>query len=280
MVSRRRTFVLITILGTVMAIFVIFPLVWTISLSFTPESAIARWPLQIIPDRPTLRNYSDLLMGGPETQVPIVRWFLNSLLVSGLATTLAVFTTSLAAFAFTRLEFPAKNLLFFAAGLALLLPEQITILPRFLLITKLHWTNTYHALILPWGGNVLGLFLLRQFFLTIPRELDDAAIVDGCGRIRVYWHVILPLSRAPIAAVAIIIFLFSWNDLFWPLIVISSSKMKTVTLGLAGLTGIDWIPWGLTMAATFISFLPVLIFFIFFQSQVVETFIRTGFGGR
>jgi multiple sugar transport system permease protein len=162
----------------------------------------------------------------------------------------------------------------------LMVPGQVTLIPVFLLIRNLGWLDTYHALIWPGAASVFGVFLLRQFFLSIPKELEEAAIIDGAGRFRIYWQIVLPLSRAAMIALMIFTFLGSWNDLFWPLIVLNRLEMRTLPVGLTVLNGTYTQERALIMAGAIIASAPVLIFYGIFQRRIIQGVMLTGMGGR
>ena len=208
------------------------------------------------------------------------RWCLNSLVVSLGATAVGLFISSLAAYGFARLEFPGRAVLFIALLFTIMVPGQVTLIPVFLLVRSLGWLDTYHALIWPAGANVFGVFLLRQFFLSIPRDLEEAAIIDGAGRFRIYWQIILPLSKAALIALMIFIFLGTWNDLFWPLIVLNRLEMRTLTVGLTVLQGTYTQERALVMASAMVARAPVLVFAAIFQRRIIQGVMLTGMGGR
>ncbi|MBX3000882.1 MAG: carbohydrate ABC transporter permease [Caldilineaceae bacterium] len=261
----------------ILVILVGFPIYWTFVVSITPSSQVFAWPLQLWPEAPTLTHYQAVLTR-QDLQLP--RWFLNSVIVSVAATALGLFISSLTAYGFARLEFPGRNLIFMGILFTLMVPGQVTLIPVFLLIRNLGWLDTYHALIWPGAASVFGVFLLRQFFLSIPKELEEAALMDGAGRFRIYWQIILPLSRAAMIALMIFTFLGSWNDLFWPLIVLNRLEMRTLPVGLTVLNGTYTQERALIMAGAVIASAPVLIFYAIFQRRIIQGVMLTGMGGR
>lgn len=261
----------------ILVILVGFPIYWTFVVSVTPSSQVFAWPLQLWPEAPTLDHYQAVLTR-QDLQLP--RWFLNSVIVSVAATALGLFISSLTAYGFARLEFPGRNLIFMGILFTLMVPGQVTLIPVFLLIRSLGWLDTYHALIWPGAASVFGVFLLRQFFLSIPKELEEAALMDGAGRFRIYWQIILPLSRAAMIALMIFTFLGSWNDLFWPLIVLNRLEMRTLPVGLTVLNGTYTQERALIMAGAVIASAPVLIFYAIFQRRIIQGVMLTGMGGR
>jgi multiple sugar transport system permease protein len=250
---------------------VLLPLVYMYSQAITPEADTLRWPVKYVPDRPTLDNFRALL-SYPDLHVG--RWFLNSLFVASAVTVLVLALDSLAAYGFARLVF-----LGLLATLAI--PHQVTLIPLFLLMRDLGWLDTYHALIWPLGANVFGVFLLRQFFQSVPVELEEAARIDGCSKLRVYWSIILPLSSSALIALAIFTFLNVWNDLFWPLIALNDPEMRTLTVGLAVLQNSEsYTQRGLIMAAAALTSTPVLILYAVFQRRIIQGVMISGLGGR
>jgi len=254
-----------------------FPIYWTFVVSVTPNSQKFSWPLQLWPSTPTLDHYREVLT---RQDLKLPRWFLNSVIVSVSATVVSLFFSSLTAYGFARLRFPGRDAIFLGILFTLMVPGQVTLIPVFLLMRDLGWLDTYHALIWPAAANVFGVFLLRQFFMSIPTELEEAAFMDGAGRFRIYWQIILPLSRSAMIALMIFTFLGSWNDLFWPLIVLNRLEMRTLPVGLTVLNGTYTQERALIMAGAVIASAPVLIFYAFFQRRIIQGVMLTGMGGR
>jgi multiple sugar transport system permease protein len=217
------------------------------------------------------RNYIDAWKA-----VPFPRFYMNSIIVAFCVTFGQVLTSSLAAFAFARLEFPGRDKIFLAYLATMMIPGQVTMIPVFILLKKLGWIDTYQALILPGLFSAYGTFLLRQFFLTIPKDLEDAAVIDGCGKIRIWWTIIIPLSKAALATLVTFIFMGTWNDFMWPLIVTNSMSMKTLPVGLASFQGLYTTDWTLLMAASMIVLIPVLVLYIFNQRFFTEGIVLSG----
>lgn len=188
--------------------------------------------------------------------------------------------SSLAAYAFARMQFRGRDILFLLYLGTLMIPGQVTIVPLFILMKYLNWVDTYQALILPGSFTAFGTFLLRQFFLSIPFELEDAARIDGCSRFGMYWRIILPLSGPALATLAIFTFIQQWNNFLWPLIVTNSDSMKTLPLGIAMFQTQNGTQWHLMMAASAIAIVPTLILFIFAQKYFVKGITLSGMGGR
>ncbi|BAM01682.1 MULTISPECIES: carbohydrate ABC transporter permease [Caldilinea] len=254
-----------------------FPIYWMVVVSITPSAEVYRWPLQLWPTNPTFEHYREVFT---RQDLLIDRWFVNSVVVSTIITVLCVFLSSLTAYGFARLEFPGRDLIFLLLLFTLMVPGQVTLIPVFLLIRGLGWLDTYHALIWPGAVSVFGVFLLRQFFASVPRELEEAALMDGAGRFRIYWQIVLPLSRAAIVALTIFVFLGAWNDLFWPLVVLNSLELRTLPVGLTVLQGTYTQERALVMAGTVIASAPVLVFYAIFQRRIIQGVMLTGMGGR
>lgn len=210
---------------------------------------------------------------------PFVRNFFNSLFVATTVTLGVLLTSSLAAYAFARIDFPLRDQLFLGYLGTLMIPGAVTMIPVFILIKKIGWVNTYQALILPAMFTAYGTFLLRQFFLTIPKDLEDAAIIDGCSRFRIYWSIILPLSKPALATLATFTFLGSWNDFMWPLIVLNSKEMMTLPVALASFQGLYTTEWTLLMAAASMVLIPVIVVYVFNQRFFVRGIVLTGLKG-
>jgi multiple sugar transport system permease protein len=262
----------------ILGVFVIgFPFLWVVSQSFMSNTEIFDVPPRLIPRHPTLENYYAVFT---RQDLQLGRWFINSVSVSSAITILVLAVASTAAYAFARLRFPGRDIIFYAALATMMIPGQVTLIPIFLLMRDLEFLDTYHALIWPAGANVFGVFMLRQFFMTIPTELEEAAILDGASRFGVYRRVVLPLSSSALVALGIFTFLGSWNDLFWPLIVLNRLEMRTLPVGLAILVGEYGYERALGMAGATVALIPVLIFYTIFQRRIIEGVTLTGMGGR
>jgi multiple sugar transport system permease protein len=262
----------------ILGVFVIgFPFLWVVSQSFMSNTEIFDVPPRLIPRHPTLENYYAVFT---RQDLQLGRWFINSVSVSSVITILVLAVASTAAYAFARLRFPGRDIIFYAALATMMIPGQVTLIPIFLLMRDLEFLDTYHALIWPAGANVFGVFMLRQFFMTIPTELEEAAILDGASRFGVYRRVVLPLSSSALVALGIFTFLGSWNDLFWPLIVLNRLEMRTLPVGLAILVGEYGYERALGMAGATVALIPVLIFYTIFQRRIIEGVTLTGMGGR
>lgn len=268
--KKSISYILLSIVGVVM----VLPFIWMLSTSLKEAGAVFTYPPQWIPKPIVFRNYIEAW-----NAVPFNRFFINSIFVSVCVTVGKVVTASLAAYAFARLEFPGRDKLFLLYLATLMIPGQVTMIPVFILLKHFNWIDTYKALILPGMFTAYGTFMLRQFFMTIPKDLEDAAVMDGCSKLGVYWRVILPLSMPALATLSTFVFLGAWNDFMWPLIVTNSMEMKTLPVGLASFQGLHTTDWTLLMAASMIVLLPVLIVYIFNQRFFTKGIVMSGLKG-
>jgi multiple sugar transport system permease protein len=259
------------------AILTLMPVVYMYTRAFMPEAEQMTWPIQWIPRNPTIDNFRRILN---DPTLPVFRWLINSVFVSSAVTALVLFMCSLTAYAYARLEFPGRNAIFFLLLTSLMIPGAVTFIPNFLLMRNLRWLDSYHALIWLHGANVFGVFLLRQHFLSVPKELEEAAVVDGAGRFRIYWQVCLPLVKSALVALGIFTFLGNWNDLLWPLVVLSDRNQLTLPVGLQVLGGGNYVQRGVTLAAAALATTPPLILYAIFQRRIIEGISLTGMGGR
>jgi multiple sugar transport system permease protein len=260
-----------------LAVITLMPIVYMLSQAFTPEQDTMVWPIRWIPDRPTIENFVRIF---DDPSLPVLRWFINSMVVATAVTALVLLLSSLSGYAYARLEFPGRDAIFFILLISLMIPGAVTLIPVFLILRDLKFLDSYHAVIWPAGATVGGIFLLRQHFQSIPRDLEEAAMMDGANRFRIYWQVCLPLVRSTLVAQGIFTFLGSWNDLFWPLIVLSDRINLTLPVGLAILGQGNYVQRGLTMAAAVIASAPPLILYAIFQRRIIQGVATTGLAGR
>jgi multiple sugar transport system permease protein len=262
----------------VLSAFVLFPLAIAVSQSFMTNQEVNRWPPKIIPTQPTIEAYHTVLT---QQDVRLDLWLRNSLIAASGYTIAVLFLCAPAAYAFARLRFPGNKILFGFILATIMVPGQVTLIPNFLLVRDLHWIDTFYALIVPGAANVFGVFLLRQFFMQIPKELEEAAVLDGAGYFGRFRHVVLPLSTNALAALAIFVFLFHYNDLFWPIIVTSSLKTRTLPVGLSILNQSyagQYRP--MILAGAVLSTIPILIVYAVFQRRIIKGVTMTGMAGR
>jgi multiple sugar transport system permease protein len=249
------------------------PFAWMVSTSLQPDAALLGDP-QLIPLQPTLENY-----GRIAEVFPFWRFLANSLVVAGASTALQVFTSAMGAYAFARLIFPGRDLLFLVYLATLMVPLQVTIVPLFVEMRYLGLVNTYPGLILPAIASAFGTFLLRQAFLGLPRDLDEAAFMDGAGHWTVFRRILLPLAGPALATFTVFAFMASWNSFLWPLIVTSSPELMTLPVGLSALQGRYETSWNLVMAGATVSVVPILIVYALAQRHVVRGVAFSGIKG-
>jgi multiple sugar transport system permease protein len=260
---------------TLFALFFILPLLWMVVTAFKPfeEWLNPNW----IPVNPTLENFTSIFN---DKSLPVVNWFFNSLLIASLFTAAILIIDSLAGYAYARLEFPGKNLLFGLMLATLVLPGIMFLIPNYLTVARINWIGTIQGVIAPGLSGVFGVFFMRQFFQGLPRELEEAAYIDGASIFRTFWSVVLPLSRGPIITLGIITFLTSWNDFLWPLLILGGDRQDlTLPVGLATLQGQYTFDYGKLMAGALVLTIPVLILYGFFQRYIIRSISMTGIKG-
>jgi multiple sugar transport system permease protein len=263
--------------AAVVALLMAAPVIWMFVTSLKPESDVLSLPPRWIPKTTSLENYQSLFTKAEE--FPVTRWFFNSVGIAFTVTFLVLLISSMAAFAFSRIQFKGRDSLFLFVVATMIIPGQVTLIPVFLIVTKLGLFNTYGGVILPGLASAFGVFLLRQFFLTIPEELEEAAFLDGAGLWTIYCRVILPLSKPALATLAIFTFMGSWNDFVWPLIVTNDIEMRTLPVGLSIFQGRYNLEYGITMAAAVLTTLPMIVMFLIFQKRITEGIALTGLKG-
>ncbi len=264
--TRSLLGVRLTIL-TAGAVVMLIPFAYLVATSFKPNALVLELPPQFIPHHPTISNYTQAW-----TSNQFGRYFLNSLLVAAATTVAAVLLSSMMAFAFARIVFPGRKLLFGLLLIGLMVPTMMLLIPQFLLAKRLMLLDSLWGLIVFYtGGNLaLNTFLLRSFFQDIPRELEEAMVVDGAGAWSRYWRLILPLSRPALATVAIFTFLASWDEFVWALTIINDPNKRTLPIAIALFQGQHSTSWGLVFAASMIAIVPVIAIFVAFQRQFVS----------
>ena len=270
--------VLLWIVGLWLAYMWILPFVWMVSTSFKLPGEVMTQTIEWIPRTWTLDNYRVVF------EKPIVRWLWNSMVVTTAITMASIVLGSAAGYALARMNFPGRNVFFMMLLLSLMIPTEMTIVPRFIAFLKLRATDSYAALILPPIAEVFSVYLFRQFFLSLPRELEEAAAMDGASRFRIFLVIALPLARATVIAAAVLLFTTNWNAFLWPLLITFSEEMKTLPIGMAAFapvtmnrTQIESYAPG--MAAMTILGIPSLIVFLFLQRYFMEGVISTGIKG-
>lgn len=255
------------------SVIILMPLLWMISTSLKPLSHVFRFPPEFIPQRIVWSNYPDAL-----TQLPFDVYFGNTIFIVFWTVLGEIIVSSIVAYAFARLRWKGRNALFIVVLATMMLPRQVTLIPDFLIFKYLGMIDTFWPLILPsWFGNPFYIFLLRQYFLTHSRELDQAAVIDGCSRFGVFWRITLPMSKPVLAAVAIFSFQYHWNDFFRPLIFLFDQDKYTLALGLRFFQGTYGTEWNSLMAVSLVVMLPLIIVFFFTQRIFIQGVVFTGY---
>ena len=275
LVRRRVVDALVYLLLGAGAVAVILPFAYMVASSLETIAQIGSLTPQFWPDPPQWSNYAQVWQS-----LPIARYFLNSLIVAVAVTGGQLLTASLAAYAFARLRFRGRSVLFALYLGTLIIPSQVTLIPNYILIRLLHWHNSYEGLIFPFVVSVFSTFLLRQFFMTIPAELEDAARIDGASHFAIYRRIILPLSKPALATLVIFAFLGSWNNFLWPLVVVDTPNLITVPLSIVTFQDQFTTQWNLLMACATMALAPVLLVYLLAQRFFVEGIALTGQGGR
>ena len=265
---RRMETILLNVAVAVIGIIVVGPLVWMVSASFKPLSEIYAFPPTIIPQNFTTRNYDRLF-----TDWPFWSWYGNSLIVAVISTLTVLFFTSLAGYAFAKFRFRGSRFLFILLLSSTMVPFQLILVPLFILMSNFGWTNSYAALIIPFMAPALGIFLMRQFIVSIPTELIESARIDGASEFTIYGRIILPLARPALAAQGVLTFLGSWNSFLWPLSVLRDAEKMTLPVGMASMIGSVTAgsepPIGASMAAATLVTIPIIIVFLSVQKQYI-----------
>lgn len=262
------------ILLAVGALLMIMPFLWMISTSFKSfadsMSVPPKWlPVEWHPD-----NYLRVIQ-----TIDFGTYYLNTVIVTVGRTAGQLILCSLAAYAFASLRFPFKNAIFLALLAVLMVPSQVVMIPSFVIMREFNWLDTFYVLIVPGIFSAFGTFLLRQFFMTLPKDLEEAAKIDGCSYFRIYWNIYLPLSKAALVSLAIFTILASWNDLLWPLIMTSSEEMRVLSIGISSFQGQHSTDYPLLMAGALMATLPIIILFIFLQRYFIEGIAMNGIKG-
>ena len=272
--SRLKTILIYGLLGAI-ALVTLFPLLWLISTALkSPTENILQSPPQLLPSQPTLNNFVRVWRSLPFTQ-----YLYNSTLVAVLTVGLNLLFCSLAAYPLARLSFVGRNSIFIAIVSTIMIPFQIVMIPLYILTVQLGLRNTYLGIIFPSLASAFGIFLLRQAFMGVPKELEEAARMDGSSELGLWWHIMLPAVRPALVTLSIFVFIGSWSDFLWPLIVIQDESLYTLPLGVAKLAGTFSLDWRLVAAGSIISIAPVLLLFLFLQRYIVPTETGSGVKG-
>ena len=278
-VKIRADYVVLYIVLVLLAAIMIYPFLWSVRASLkTNRQIFSGNPLDLIPRPATFDNYRQAF-----ALMPFGRFLLNSAMLAIVVPAASILIGSMAAYAFARMDFSGRDLIFLALLGVMMMPAHITLIPRFALVRKLGWINKYAALIIPGifsGQLVFNIFLMRQHFLSVPKELEEAALIDGCSRWGVWWKVVMPNSKPAIATLAIIGFKSEWNSFLWPNIVINDYMKMPIQVGLSCLQSNMRTGWDILMAGTTVAIIPLIIIFLCFQRFFISGVMTSGMGGR
>jgi len=260
----------------IVALIFLFPLFWMVSNAIRPNREVLAVPPRLLPSQAQWSNFIETWF-----HLPFGQFFLNSFIVAGGVTTMTLVVSCLAGYAFARLEFFGRHTLFLTYVATLMIPQAMLVIPLFLIVSKIGWINSYQGMILPMAFSFFGTFLMRQFFLSIPKELEEAARLDGAGYLRILLTIILPLSLPAVGLVALFTFISQWNNFLWPLIVTNSPDYATLPLGLTMFKTQQGTAWNYIMAGATLSMIPGIILAIILQQLIYRGIaIGSGFGGR
>ena len=268
---RRNWHWLLHIVLILAGITALIPFIWMISTSLKGASEVMSAVPNFVPKAWRWQNYADAF-----AQVPFARFYFNTLIVTLARVVGQIFFSALAAYAFARIRFPGRNLLFVAILAVMMVPGQVTLIPNYVLLKNLGWLDSYKGLIIPSLFSAFGTFLLRQYFMTIPQDLVDAAALDGCYPLQTFWHVALPLAKSVMVAFGVLVTLWSWNDFLWPLIITKSTDMQMLSVGIAFFQGQFVSNFAVMMAAATLSTLPMVIVFVIAQRYLIEGITMSG----
>lgn len=271
---RWRNIWMYGLLGIV-AIVMLFPLLWLLSTAFkSPSEDIFQFPPQLLPSQPTFNNFVRVWQTNP-----FGRYLFNSTLIAVITVGLNLLFCALAAYPLARLEFRGREIIFTAIVTTIMIPFQIVMIPLYILTVQMGMKNSYLGIIFPAIASAFGIFLLRQAFQGVPKELEEAARIDGCSELGIWWNIMIPAVRPALVTLAIFVFIGSWSDFLWPLIVIDRPEFYTLPLGVAMLAGTFSLDWRLIAAGSVISIAPILILFLFLQRYIVPTDAGSGVKG-
>lgn len=261
------------VLATVLAVLWVIPLLWAVDTSIKPEGETTQVPLDWIPSQFTLDAYRQVLAAGQ-----IGQWMINSAITAVVVTVLVVILSSMAAYGFARTRFRGRRLLFALTVAGIVVPPQVLVVPLFAEMVALGLVDTYWGIILPQVAAPIMVYVLKKFFDGLPRELEEAALIDGASRWRIYWQIVMPLSRQVLAAVAIFTFVITWNNFLWPFVIATDPDTMTLPVGLATVQTTYGVRYAQIMATVVLGALPLLVVFVFFQRQIVRGIAHTGLG--
>ncbi|WP_195513712.1 carbohydrate ABC transporter permease [Turicibacter sanguinis] len=265
MKTSKKNRVILTIVNLVVGVIIIGPLLYAVSLSFMTPGEISQYPPKLVPSKVTLENYHTAI-----NSVPLFRFILNSFVVSILVTIGQVFTASLASFAFAFYDFKGKKLLFLMVLSTMMIPGETTIISNFLTISSWGWTDSLQVLIVPFLTSAMGIFLIRQFYLTLPKDLIEAARIDGCSNFMFLIKILIPISKPAIASLSIYTFISTWNQYLWPLLTINNGNNRTVQIGISMLQFAEGSNYGVVLAGAVLILIPSILVFSLGQKSLVQ----------
>lgn len=247
------------------------PFFTSFSLSFQEPGNVFKWPIKFLPDKVTFQNYKDIW-----TVVPFPRWLINSTFIAIIVTCCNLFFATIAGYTFARLHFRGKNFIFMLFLASLMVPAHVTMVPQFILLNEFNLINTYQGMFLPKLAQVFGIFLMKQFFESVPKELEDAAEIDGCSKFKILWRIIVPISKPALVALGIYTFQGNWNEFLWHLIVTTTRDMFTLPVGMAYFRHEFQVDWTILMAGVILMAVPTLTIFLIFQRYFIQGIAATG----
>jgi multiple sugar transport system permease protein len=261
------------VIAVAFAVLWLIPLLWAVDTSVKPEGETTAIPVSWLPTRFTFDAYRQVLAAGQ-----IGQWMLNSAITAAIVTVLVVLLSSLAAYGFARTRFRGRRLLFALTIAGIVVPPQVLVVPLFAEMVSLGLVDTYWGIILPQVAAPIMVYILKKFFDALPRELEESALLDGASRLRIYWQIVMPLSRSVLAAVAIFTFVFTWNNFLWPFVIATDPDTMTLPVGLATVQTVYGVRYAQIMASVVLGALPLLVIFVLFQRQIVRGIAHTGLG--
>lgn len=269
--TQRAASWLLGVTAVVVGLLMLLPIIWMVMTAFKPESDIVAYPPTLWPRELTLEHFVDVW-----ERIPFARLYLNTIIFAGGVTVISLLLDSMAAYALARLPFRGRGVVFIGILLLLMLPFQVTLIPLYDLLSGMELTNTLPGMIIPRMTNAFGIFFLTQFFLSLPKDLEEAARVDGASEWRIYWGIIMPLARPALLTLGLFHFQYNWNDLLWPLVMSSDVESSTLPAGLSLFMGEHVVEYGLLMAGSLLALLPVIVFFLLIQRSFVAGIATTG----
>lgn len=262
---RRASKLILTILNLFVALFLLLPLLYAVSIALMPSNELFTTNLNLIPSTPTFQNFRQAM-----AKIPLSRFIINSFVVAGFITVGQIISCSLAAFAFSFLDFKGKNILFMLVMATMMIPGEATIISNYLTVSSLKWLDTYQVLIIPYLTSAMGIFLFRQFYKSFPISLYESAKIDGCSNLRFIYSILIPLTKSAIGAMAVYTFINAWNMYLWPLLVTGSDKMRTVQIGIGMLDSVDSQSISMMIAGVVMIIVPSISVFIIGQKQLIR----------